>query len=274
MRALGYMPVLDFTGPQVTSARAEGHHQGAITKVGRLFCPLTPRRLLDLYSQIRSAKNERERIPLRERLQEIEAYALTRKDTLDDRGTERFACPITKLNCPWAQEREGRGAPPKREPVPVVINLDAHRERTAHPANRPTVEPPTIPLGERPKCCRQSSVTVQGHVMPLHAPGAALADALLGPGLPDVACSHRRRQRAAEVRRLRPARPREASASWSRRPDAPVRHHRHGPQHQGTRAVPGSQQAERDHRPRPRAARRPSALPDDQLDGPVPPSGA
>lgn len=166
MRALGYMPVLDFTGPQVTSARAEGHHQGAITKVGRLFCPLTPRRLLDLYSQIRSAKNERERIPLRERLQEIEAYALTRKDTLDDRGTERFACPITKLNCPWAKEREGRGAPPKREPVPVVINLDAHRERTAHPASRPTVEPPTLPLAERPKCCRQSSVTVQAHVMP------------------------------------------------------------------------------------------------------------
>ncbi|MBT2398689.1 hypothetical protein [Streptomyces sp. ISL-100] len=166
MRALGYMPVLDFTGPQVTSAKAEGHHQGAITKVGRLFCPLTPRPLLDLYQQIRSARNERERIPLREQLQEIEAYTLTRKDTPDDRGTERYACPATKLNCPWAQEREGAGTQKKKGPVPVVINLDAHRTRAAHPAARPTVEPPDLSRDERPKCCRQSSVTVQAHVMP------------------------------------------------------------------------------------------------------------
>ncbi|WP_030419663.1 hypothetical protein [Streptomyces sp. NRRL F-5065] len=111
MRALGYMPVLDFTKTQVAD-QAEHPHQGAIAKVGRLFCP------------------------------------------------------ITKLNCPWAQEREGRGAPTKKGPVPVVINLDARRERTAHPASRPTVEPPNMPLGERPKCCRQASVTVQAHVMP------------------------------------------------------------------------------------------------------------
>lgn len=165
MRALGYMPVLDFTKAQVAD-QAEHYHQGAIAKVGRLFCPLTPRRLLDLYQQIRSAKNERERIPLREQLQEIEPYTLTRKDTLDDRGTERYACPVTKLNCPWAQEREGRVAPKRKGPVPVAINLDVHRERAAHPAARPSVEPPELPLGERPKCCRQSSVTVQAHVMP------------------------------------------------------------------------------------------------------------
>ncbi|MEN8655782.1 hypothetical protein ABCR94_35715 [Streptomyces sp. 21So2-11] len=103
MRALGYMPVLDFTKPQVAD-QAEHRHQGAITKVGRLFCPLTPRPLLDLYQQVRSARNERERIPLREQLQQIEAYALTRKDTFDDQGTERYACPVTKLNCPWAQK--------------------------------------------------------------------------------------------------------------------------------------------------------------------------
>ncbi|MEU3219887.1 hypothetical protein [Streptomyces sp. NPDC006971] len=41
MRDLGYMPVLDFAGPRVTAATAEGNHQGAITKVGRLFCPIT-----------------------------------------------------------------------------------------------------------------------------------------------------------------------------------------------------------------------------------------
>ena len=164
MRALGYMPVLDFTKTQVADA-AEDHHQGAIAKVGRLFCPLTPRPLLDLYQKIRSTKNEAERIPLREQLQEIEPYAFTRKDTLDERGTERFACPITKLNCPWAQEREGQDAP-KKGPVQVTIDLNAHRARAAHPASRPTVEPPDIPMSNRPKCCRQSSVTVQAHVMP------------------------------------------------------------------------------------------------------------
>ncbi|WEB42126.1 hypothetical protein MOV08_24625 [Streptomyces yunnanensis] len=165
MRALGFLPVLDFSKTQVAD-EAERNHQGAIAKVGRLFCPLTPRRLLDLYQQIRSAKNERERIPLREQLQEIESYALTRKDTLDDRGTERFSCPATKLNCPWAQEREGRGTPKKKRPVPVVIDLDSHRARATHPAARPTVEPPELPPDDRPKCCRQSSVTVQAHVMP------------------------------------------------------------------------------------------------------------
>ncbi|AWZ07126.1 MULTISPECIES: hypothetical protein [unclassified Streptomyces] len=165
MRALGYMPVLDFAKTQVTP-RAEGYHQGAIAKVGRLFCPRTPRRLLDLYQQIRSAKNERERIPLREQLQEIEPYALTRKDTLDERGTERFACPATKLNCPWAQERERLGTPKRQGPVPVTIHLDAPRARSAHPAARPSIDVPDIPLDDRPKCCRQSSVTVQAHVMP------------------------------------------------------------------------------------------------------------
>ncbi|MGP9020333.1 hypothetical protein ACT1U9_18270 [Streptomyces sp. BR1] len=164
MRALGYMPVLDFSKTQV-SDQAEGYHQGAIAKVGRLFCPLTPRRLLDLYQQIRSAKNERERIPLREQLQEIEPYALTRKDTLDERGTERFACPLTKLNCPWAQERE-EGSARKKGPVPVVIHLDVPKARASHPAGRPAVQPPDIPLADRPKCCRQSSVTMQASVMP------------------------------------------------------------------------------------------------------------
>lgn len=164
MRALGYMPVLDFSKTQV--AETQRYHQGAIAKVGRLFCPLTPRPLLDLYWQIRNARNERERIPLRERLQEIEPYALTRKDTLDDRGTERFSCPATKLNCPWAQEREDKPVRKREGPVPVVINLDSHRERAAHPAARPTVAPPDLPLDDRPKCCSQSSVTMQAHVMP------------------------------------------------------------------------------------------------------------
>ncbi|MFJ9721111.1 hypothetical protein ACIRPQ_35205, partial [Streptomyces sp. NPDC101213] len=43
LHALGFMPVLDLTKDQ---AGFEGHHQGAIAKAGRLFCPRTPRPLL------------------------------------------------------------------------------------------------------------------------------------------------------------------------------------------------------------------------------------
>ncbi|MFD3421289.1 hypothetical protein [Streptomyces decoyicus] len=162
MRGLGFMPVLDFSKTQVGP---ETHHQGAIAKVGRLFCPRTPRRLLDLYQQVRHAKNERERRTLRERLQQVEPYALIRKSTTDERGNERYSCPAAKLNCPWAREREQRGAG-KKGPVPAIIDLGSPRARTSHPGAHPTVEVPDIPFGERPKCCDQSSVTVQAHVMP------------------------------------------------------------------------------------------------------------
>jgi len=162
MRDLGFMPVLDFSKTQVGS---QTYHQGAIAKVGRLFCPGTPRELLDTYQRLREAKNERERIPLREKLQGIEPYALVRKATADGRGNERFCCPAAKVNCPWAQERERRG-PLKKGPVPVVIDLDGPRARSSHPEARPTVEVPDVPFGKRPKCCQQSSVTVQAHVMP------------------------------------------------------------------------------------------------------------
>ncbi|MCQ8193129.1 hypothetical protein [Streptomyces rugosispiralis] len=162
MRDLGFMPVLDFSKTQVGP---EAHHQGAIAKVGRLFCPRTPRPLLDLYQQVRDAKNERERVPLRERLQEIEPYALVRKATADERGNERYSCPAAKVNCPWAREREQRGSR-KKGTVPLNIDLDGPRARASYPAARPTVDVPDIPFGERPKCCDQSSVTVQANVMP------------------------------------------------------------------------------------------------------------
>jgi hypothetical protein len=162
MRELGFMPVLDFAKTQVSP---EGLHQGAIAKVGRLFCPRTPRPLLDLYEQIRAAKNERERLPLREHLQQIEPYALVRKATRDERGNERYSCPAAKVRCPWAQERE-QGGTRQRRPAPGVVDLDSPRARTSHPAARPTVDVPDIPFGARPKCCDQSSVTVQTHVMP------------------------------------------------------------------------------------------------------------
>ncbi|MGW2407201.1 hypothetical protein ACWCXK_22030 [Streptomyces sp. NPDC001739] len=162
MRALGFMPVLDFSKTQVG---VETYHQGAIATVGRLFCPRTPRRLLDLYQQVRGAKNERERLPLREQLKQIEPYALVRKATTDERGNERYSCPAAKLNCSWAREREQRG-PGNKPPVQAIIEVDSPRARASHPAARPTVEVPNIPFGERPKCCDQSSVTVQAHVMP------------------------------------------------------------------------------------------------------------
>ncbi len=162
LRALGFMPVLDLTKDQVGF---EGHHQGAIAKAGRLFCPRTPRPLLDLYQRIRDAKNERERIPLREQLREVESYALVRKATADARGNERDSCPAAKLNCAWTAEREQRSSR-KSTQAPAVIDLEDPRSRMAHPAGRPKVTVPKVPFGERPKCCDQSSVTVQVHVMP------------------------------------------------------------------------------------------------------------
>ncbi len=162
LRALGFMPVLDLTKTQVNP---ETHHQGAIAKAGRLFCPRTPRPLLDLYQRIRGAKNERERGPLREQLREIEPYALVRKATADERGNERYSCPAAKVNCAWAAEREQHGSG-RVTRVPAVIDLGDPRSRRTHPAGRPTVTVPSVPFGERPKCCDQSSVTVQAHVMP------------------------------------------------------------------------------------------------------------
>lgn len=162
MRDLGFRPLLDLTKTQV---RPRDDHQGAIATVGRLFCPHTPSQLLDLYQQLRATKNEEERKPIREQLQQLEPFALVRKATADERGAERYSCPAAKVNCPWAREREQRGHKGKK-PVPVTIDLDDPRSRSAHPAARPAVHVPNVPFGHRPKCCDQASVTLQPHVMP------------------------------------------------------------------------------------------------------------
>ncbi|MET8419818.1 SDR family oxidoreductase [Streptomyces sp. NPDC005134] len=68
----------------------------------------------------------------------------------------RLSCPATgtspTVNCP---RRPTVGGPPR------IVNLTDPRQRSTHPAARPTAIAPLLPAGQRPDICHQKSITIR-----------------------------------------------------------------------------------------------------------------
>jgi hypothetical protein len=111
-----------------------GTHMGAIAANGSLYCPVTPKPLLELSPLARSASPQEQAAHDRQAA-ELHRYKLPRITGYDHDGYHRVACPAAqgKLRCPL-------------RPSSMAL-----------PHTRPEVlKPPEQP----PACCRQQTLTV------------------------------------------------------------------------------------------------------------------
>jgi hypothetical protein len=131
LRLAGAVLVMDLH-PQDRGPR--GTHEGAIISNGCLYCPATPRALLELGPLARSASEERVDAH-DERTAELSRHKLGRIASGGDDGTHRVMCPaaMAKVRCPLRTES---------------MALDY-----THPT---VVSPPEEP----PTCCRQQTISV------------------------------------------------------------------------------------------------------------------
>jgi hypothetical protein len=111
-----------------------GTHHGAIQANGRLYCPATPKPLLDIQPLARPATPE-QTITHDQRSSELATYKLSAITRYDHDGYHRVICPAAqgKIRCPHR---------------PASLTL---------PHDRPTIlTPPEHP----PACCTQQTITV------------------------------------------------------------------------------------------------------------------
>ena len=131
LRAAGAQPVQDLhphdRGPK-------GTHEGAIISNGNLYCPKTPRALLELGPLTRSATPE-EAAAHDARTAELARYKLGRLTRDDADGYHRVACPAAagKIRCPLR---------------PPSMTLDRDRPEILTPPEHPQA------------CCTQQTITV------------------------------------------------------------------------------------------------------------------
>ena len=111
-----------------------GTHQGAIISNGNLYCPATPRPLLELTPLARDATPEQADAHDRQTA-ETTRYKLGRITSDDADGYHRVACPAAmgKIRCPLR---------------PASMPLDRNRPEILTPPEHP------------PACCRQQTITV------------------------------------------------------------------------------------------------------------------
>jgi hypothetical protein len=112
----------------------QGTHMGAIRANGNLYCPATPKALLELGPLARSAAPEEQAAHDR-KADELARYKLAAITGYDQDGYRRVACPATqqKLRCPLR---------------PASMELDHARPEVLTPPEHP------------PACCRQKTLTV------------------------------------------------------------------------------------------------------------------
>jgi hypothetical protein len=112
----------------------KGTHQGAVISNGNLYCPQTPRPLLDLGPLARTATREQAADHDR-KTAELARYKLGRLTADDDDGYHRAQCPaaIGKLRCPLR---------------PASMTLDRDRPEILQPPEHPQ------------PCCAQQTITV------------------------------------------------------------------------------------------------------------------
>ena len=136
LRAAGAQPVQDLhphdRGPK-------GTHEGAIISNGNLYCPKTPRALLELGPLTRSATPE-EAAAHDARTAELARYKLGRLTRDDADGYHRVACPAAagKIRCPLR---------------PPSMTLDRDRPEILQPPQHPQA------------CCTQQTVTISPDVL-------------------------------------------------------------------------------------------------------------
>jgi hypothetical protein len=115
-----------------------GTHQGAIISNGCLYCPCTPRPLLELGPLARDATPEQAEAHDRQTA-ETARYKLGRNTADDDDGYHRVMCPaaIGKIRCPLR---------------PASMALERNRPEILTPPEHP------------PACCDQQTITVSPEV--------------------------------------------------------------------------------------------------------------
>ena len=116
-----------------------GTHHGAIIANGNLYCPCTPRTLLELGPLARTAAKEQATDHDR-KTSELARYKLSRITADDEDGYHRVQCPAAmgKVRCP-------------RRPASMLLDRD-----------RPEIlQPPEHP----PACCAQQTITVPPDVL-------------------------------------------------------------------------------------------------------------
>ncbi len=131
VRALGANLIVDL---HPNDRGPHGTHMGAICANGRLYCPATPRPLLDIQPLARAATPE-QTAAHDQRSGELARYKLSPITSYDRDGYHRVICPAAqgKLRCPHR---------------PASLTL---------PHDRPTIpDPPEHP----PACCSQQTITV------------------------------------------------------------------------------------------------------------------
>jgi hypothetical protein len=116
----------------------KGTHQGAIISNGNLYCPKTPRPLLELGPLARDATKE-QAAAHDSKTAELARYKLGRLTADDADGYHRVACPAAmgKIRCPL-------------RPASMLLNRD--RPEILHPPEHP------------PACCDQQTLTVPPEV--------------------------------------------------------------------------------------------------------------
>jgi hypothetical protein len=116
----------------------KGTHHGAIIANGNLYCPRTPRTLLELGPLARTATKEQAADHDR-KTAELARYKLGRITSDDADGYHRVACPAAtgKIRCPLR---------------PASMTLDHSRPEILHPPQHPQA------------CCTQQTITVPADV--------------------------------------------------------------------------------------------------------------
>jgi hypothetical protein len=130
----------------------KGTHQGAIIANGNLYCPCTPRPLLELGPLARTATKEQAAGHDRQ-TSELARYKLGRLTADDEDGYHRVACPAAmgKIRCPLR---------------PASMTLDRDRPEILRPPQH------------HQACCAQQTITVPPDVLAKTA--VAVGTALAG----------------------------------------------------------------------------------------------
>jgi hypothetical protein len=117
----------------------KGTHDGAIIANGNLYCPRTPRPLLELRPLARTATKQ-QATDWERKTSELARYKLGRLTTDDPDGYHRVQCPAAmgKIRCPLR---------------PASMILDRDRPEILHPPEHPQA------------CCAQQTITVPPDVL-------------------------------------------------------------------------------------------------------------
>ena len=221
LRAAGAQLVQDL---HPSDRGAKGTHEGAIIANGNLYCPCTPRTLLELGPLARTATGE-QAADWERQTAELARYKLGRITADDADGYHRVQCPAAmgKIRCPLR---------------PASMRLDRDR-------------PEILRLPEHPQaCCTQQTITVPPDVL---AKTAQKHDYPSAAWRRSYSPAHRRRTRLRHRQRPRQQRhqPRLVPPHGPDAPDAVHRHLAGRPQP----AHPGSLERPARRQPAPRRRR-------------------